>query len=295
MQTFLQALKVLASVILSVLASLCIYFLIKNIYLRGVHAPFLLQGFCLSIFILSLIWVKIRKTLLMLLVATLALSIYTAYQIKHYQLKIKQSWFVFHYADWEISSEDGQIHVSNPLGAIIKTNGPYLTCNFSIEKYQDYFDFAPQLCVAYDLFSRITLHYGQQGKKGERIRNIQINRFALNEKTLLGEIYTRQATRYTFIEHLGIFSLENVDIANEKEFQNNQSRVLETLTYDSSGTLTQITESSLLNLLHRNVYAVYNTEGQITQIPTKNASFSFPSKINTKEIKEFKFQKNLSK
>ncbi len=124
-------------------------------------------------------------------------------------------------------------------------------------------------------------------------REMQWNFFQVERKSLLGETLHRGALRVTYkISETWWrkkYQVEEIYQAFEKEINPGKSRVVETFLRDGKGRLKNFTESSLPNLSPEDLFATYNADGFLVDVPAVvEKSFVFPAKIDVSLLKHFR-------
>lgn len=268
---------------------------IYNRYYRGISTPFLIPA--LGLILVSLFfWVKRKWAYIFLMFATV---LYTGFFLKHlFWQNAQPSFWVYNYRDWALNTQTGKIRLTGPLGNNSPVSGAYVSCNFSFGGWRSFLNFQPILCTAFDPQLRIKMFLHDQSTDAGQLREIQINQFRVDRKSLLGEPLDRSALRMAFIQKKGRlspkFTLKAIYQVFERELSEQQTRIVETFARDAQGRLKSFTESPLLKFSNRDVFAVYNSQGYLVHIPRmKEKSFSFPAKIDIRSYQDYHLPKIL--
>jgi hypothetical protein len=124
------------------------------------------------------------------------------------------------------------------------------------------------------------------------VREVQVNSFQVDRKSLLGEPLDRSALRMAFeaVEKgwRPKYRLRSVYQVFEREIQPGITKIVETFSRDSRGRLKSFTESPLLKFSPQDIYALYDGDGALVEIPrSKEKNFSFPASIDVARHKEW--------
>jgi len=260
-----------------------------NRYFRQIASPFLAPG--LGLLILSLFFLVKRRR------AYFALSLLTlSYVAASLTLGL---WGDFRrptvaqcYREWAFDTATGRLRLQIPLGRSAPNQGAYIACSFSLRGWWDYLDDQPNLCTAFDERLRVVMFLNDQDVDNGVLREFQINQFGLQSKSLLGEPLDRGALRIALLREPGRFRpefrLKAIYQVYERELEEGQTRVIESFTRDGQGNLKSFTESSALNLTDKDLYAVYNAQGVLTEIPRLNTrTFVFPARIDVSGLVKY--------
>jgi hypothetical protein len=198
----------------------------------------------------------------------------------------------YYYKDWKFNTKTGRIKLIHPLGFYPPAAGAYVTCSFALKSWLDYFDNQPILCTAFDDQLRILMFLNDHDTDEGTLREFQLNSFKVERKSLLGDPLDRSALRIAFIPlRNGLwpqFKIKKIYEVFEKEVEPGRTRVIESFSRKPSGALESLTESSLLNLTFKDLYAVYDQNGILVKIPRMNGrSFIFPAKIEVSRLAQY--------
>ncbi len=267
----------------------CLGIDVYNRYYREVSSPFLAPG--LGFFILSLFFLVQRRWAYFLLsfltLAYIAASLTLGLWGDFRRTAVPQC-----YRQWAFDTVKGRLRLKEPVGKSAPAGGAYITCSFAIRSWWDYLDNQPNLCTAFDENLRVTMFLNDQDTDGGILREFQVNQFALQTKSLLGEPLDRGALRLAFLREekkfRPNFQLKAMYQVYEREITPGHSRVIESFSRDGSGKLKSFTESSALNVTAKDVFAVYNSQGLLTEIPRlATKSFAFPGRIDVSKIEKY--------
>jgi hypothetical protein len=254
-----------------------------NRYYRGVHTPFLLPA--IGLLLLSGFFVVRRRWMYIGLGVVTAIFTALFIQIQLW-VSYQRPSLVYNYRGWEMDSTTGRIHLASPIGPYAPASGGYVTCNFALNDWLQYLDNQPLLCTAFDEQLRLLMYLNDNDTDQGLLREFQLNQFKVDRKSLLGEPLDRMATRIAFIRNKkGVWPRYRIKAfyqVYEREIGTGQTRVIESFSRDAQGRLKSFTESSLLNLTSKDVFAVYNDQGLLKEIPQMGKrSFAFPAKVDT--------------
>jgi len=277
-------------------AMLGLFFEGYNRYYRGVATPFLYPS--IGLIVVSLFfWAKGRWTYLILIGLTGA---YLFFFSRHYLwLKPDAQSNVYYYKNWIMNTKDGQIHLKDPLGKHPPEKGPYISCSFSFDGWKSYLNFQPSLCTAFDNNLRLKMYLHDQITDEGMLREFHLNLYVVDRKSLLGEPLDRAALRVAFsLKNQGInpqYKVKAIYQVYEREITPGRTKVVESFSRDPNGRLKQFTESPLLKFSNSDVYAVYDSQGLLVEIPRmKGKSFSFPAQIDVKEYRVYPLPEKIS-
>jgi hypothetical protein len=260
-----------------------------NRYFRELNSPFLAPG--LGFVILSLFFLVQRRWAYFLL-SFLTLTYIAASLTLGLWGDFRRSAVPQCYREWFFDTVTGKLKLRQPLGKSAPPSGAYVTCSFSMRTWWDYLDNQPNLCTAFDENLRVTMFLNDQDTDSGILREFQINQFALQAKSLLGEPLDRGALRLAYLREERKFrpnyQLKAMYQVYEREIAPGLSRVIESFSRDGTGHLKSFTESSALNITSKDVFAVYNGQGLLTEIPRlATKSFVFPAQIDIKRIERY--------
>lgn len=193
---------------------------------------------------------------------------------------------------WAFNTVTGRIQLEKPLGKSAPAQGAYITCSFAMRTWWDYLDNQPNLCTAFDENLRVTMFLNDQDTDGGILREFQINQFSLQSKSQLGEPLDRGALRLALMREDKKFrpkyQLKLMYQVYEREITPGHSRVIESFSRDGNGKLKSFTESSAINVTSKDVFAVYNAQGLLTEIPRlATKSFVFPARIDISRFERY--------
>ena len=260
-----------------------------NRYYRELSSPFLAPG--LGFVLLSLFFLVQRRVAYFLLsfltLAYIAASLTLGLWGDFRRPAVPQC-----YRQWAFDSRNGRLQLKEPLGKSAPADGAYITCSFTMRSWWDYLDDQPNLCTAFAQDLRVTMFLNDQDTDGGILREFQINQFSLQTKSLLGEPLDRGALRLAYLKEEKKFrpnyQLKAMYQVYEREITPGQSRVIESFSRDGTGKLKSFTESSALNLTSKDVFAVYNAQGLLVEIPRlATKSFVFPARIDVNKIDRY--------
>lgn len=254
-----------------------------NRHYRGVSTPFLLPA--LGLILLSLFFLIRKRWMYFVLVALTAIFTAVFLQVLFWQPYRRPSW-VYNYRNWAMQTATGRLKLSHPLGPYSPASGAYISCNFSLIEWWQYLNTQPLLCTAFDAQLRLQMYLNDNETDQGLLREFQLNQFKVDRKSLLGEPLDRMATRIAFIRKAkgwwAPFKIKAIYQVYEREVSEGHTRVIESFSRDPQGRLKSFTESSLLNLTSKDVFAMYNGQGLLTEIPQMGGrSFAFPAKVDT--------------
>jgi len=262
---------------------------IYNRFYRGMQTPFLYLGIALLCF--SLFFLVRRKR--WMIPVGVAVVFYLAF------LGIHQPWQgmdntnqVYYYRHWSLNSADGRIHLTDPFGYYPPNSGSYITCNFNIKGWLGYLDNQPSLCSAFDAQLRLSMFLNDHETDEGILREFQWNTFKVGRNSLLGEPLDRSALRVAFLEDrssfLKKFQVKEIYEVYERQVQTEQSRIIESFSRKGDGKLKSFTESSLINLTPKDVFALYNSQGLLKEMPKLGKkSFAFPAHIDISSVADY--------
>ncbi|MFO1462816.1 MAG: hypothetical protein U1F66_03500 [bacterium] len=260
-----------------------------NQYFREISSPFLAPG--LGFLLLSLFFlIKHRKAYFVLSVLTLT---YVAASLTlGLWGDFRRGSVVQCYRQWSFDTKTGRLLLKMPLGRAAPTSGAYVTCSFTLRSWWDYLDNQPNLCTGFDEGLRVLMFLNDQEVDSGVLREFQINQFQLQGKSLLGEPLDRGALRLALLRAGGrlrpTFQVKAIYQVYERVLGEGQSRVIESFTRDGQGNLKSFTESSALNLTTKDIYAVYNQQGILSEIPRLNTrTFAFPARIDVAPVLKY--------
>ncbi|HEX5033637.1 MAG TPA: hypothetical protein VFW62_04090, partial [bacterium] len=261
-----------------------------NRYYRQLSSPFLAPG--LGLFLLSLFFLVQRRWAYFLLsfltlvyiAASLTLGLWGDFR----RSAVPQC-----YREWAFNSVNGKVKLRQPVGKSAPAGGAYITCSFAMRSWWDYLDDQPNLCTAFAEDLRVTMFLNDQDTDNGILREFQINQFGLKTKSLLGEPLDRGALRLAYLREEKRFrpgyELKAMYQVYEREITPGHSRVIESFSRDGSGRLKSFTESSALNVTSKDVFAVYNSQGLLTEIPRlASQTFVFPARIDITRVERYK-------
>ena len=267
----------------------CLSVEVYNRYFREISSPFLAPG--LGLLVLSLFFlVKKRRAYFLLSLLTLsyvAASLTMGLWGDFTRNSVAQS-----YRQWAFDTVTGRLQLKLPLGRSAPNQGAYISCSFTLKTWWDYLDDQPNLCTAFDDGLRVIMFLNDQDIDGGVLREFQINQFGLQLKSLLGEQLDRGALRIALLrsekKFRPNFVLKAIYQVYERELADGQTRVIESFSRDGTGQLKSFTESSALNLTDKDLYAVYNDQGILTEIPRLNTrTFVFPARIDVSGVAKY--------
>ncbi|HKX11549.1 MAG TPA: hypothetical protein VJP40_00245 [bacterium] len=267
----------------------CLAVDVYNRYYRQIGSPFLAPG--LGFFILSLFFLVQRRWAYFLLSfftlvyigASLTLGLWGDFR----HAAVPQC-----YRQWSFDTVKGRIRLQEPLGRSAPPGGAYITCSFALRTWWDFVDNQPNLCTAFAEDLRVTMFLNDQDTDGGILREFQVNQFSLQTKSLLGETLDRGALRLAFLREekkfRPNFELRAMYQVYEREITPGHSRVIESFSRDGQGKLKSFTESSALNITSKDIFAVYNSQGLLTEIPRlATKSFVFPARIDVSKVERY--------
>ncbi len=262
---------------------------VYNRYYRGVASP--LPCISYGLILISLFFL-IRKRLAYFILTTLTFFYLVVFFVLGLWKGLDPRSAVYYYRNWWLNTRDGRIHLQEPLGNYPPATGPYITCSFTLRSWRDYLDNQPVLCTAFDKQLRMKMFLIDHDTESGILREFQMNEFRVERKSLLGDPLDRAAIRIAFIgTDKGLwpkYRIREIYQVFEKTIEGGQSRVIESISRNPQGRLKSFTESSLLNLTDKDVYAVYNAQGLLTEIPRLlGKTFVFPGKIDVGPILDY--------
>jgi hypothetical protein len=268
---------------------LCLGIEIYNQYFRNIASPFLAPG--LGLVLLSLFFlVQHRKAYLVL--SLLTLTYIAASLTLGLWGDFSRPSAVQCYRRWKFNTQTGRIRLEQPLGRMAPSSGSYISCSFEMKSWRDYLDNQPNLCTGFSEDLRVAMYLNDHDTDNGILRELQLNQFQLQGKSLLGEPLDRGALRVAFIkssERLWpVYRCKAIYQVFEREVSPGQSRIIESFTRDGNGALKSFTESSALNLTAKELYAVYNAQGVLAEIPRLiGQSFVFPAKVDVGRVLKY--------
>lgn len=270
-------------VVFNLLAALGFAIEIYNRHYRGASTPFvwpavgfvLLSGF----FVVRQRWLYIVLGALTVIFTAVLIQIMLWTDYRHPSL-------VYNFRHWKLETATGRIQLTDPIGPYPPVGGAYISCNFALTNWLQYLETQPLLCTAFDEQLRLLMYLNDNDTEHGVLREFQLNQFIVDRKSLLGEPLDRMATRIAFIRSReGLWPQHRIKALYqvfEREISPGQTRVIESFSRDATGKLKSFTESSLLNLTSKDIFAVYNDQGLLTEIPPMGKrSFAFPAKVDT--------------
>jgi len=260
-----------------------------NQYFREISSPFLAPG--LGFLLLSLFFL-IKRGKAYFILSLLTLSYVAASLTLGLWGDFQRSAVVQCYRLWSFDTLRGRLQLRQPLGRAAPSSGAYVTCSFTLKTWWDYLDDQPNLCTAFDADLRVRMFLNDQDVDSGILREFQINQFQVLGKSLLGEPIDRGALRLALLRAPGRlrpnFQVRAIYQVYERVLEEGQSRVIESFTRYGDGTLKNFTESSALNLTAKDLYAVYNQQGVLSEIPRLNTrTFVFPAKIDVAPVLKY--------
>lgn len=261
-----------------------------NQHFREISSPFLAPG--LGLLLLSLFFlIKKRKAyfiLSLLTFAFVAASLNLGLWGDFRRASVAEC-----YREWAFDTQTGRIRLKFPLGRAAPSQGAYITCSFTMKTWWDYLDNQPNLCTAFDPNLRVLMFLNDQDVDSGVLREFQINQFSLQAKSLLGEPLDRGALRIALLKSpkkfRPSFQVKAIYQVFEREISEGQSRVIESFTRDGQGNLKSFTESSALNMTSKDIFAVYNQQGILSEIPRLNTrSFVFPARVDVSGVLKYR-------
>ncbi len=260
-----------------------------NRYYRNLSTPFLLPS--LGLFLVSgFFWIR-RKNLYLLWI--LVNLIFLGFLIQSLILTTESNLpLVRYYESWEVKTESGLIRLHKPAGNYPPRQGAYVSCHFPLQSLRDYWNLQPNLCSGFDESQRVEFFIDDQVSSGENLREIQINYFYAERKSLLGEPLDRWALRLAYLpekNHFGIrFKLKSIYQVYEREIENGKTKIVESFSRNGRGQLKSFTESPKTKFSDGDIYALYGPEGELVEIPQKEGrQFSFPAKVDIRDYKNY--------
>ncbi|HCU24713.1 MAG TPA: hypothetical protein DF383_06830 [Deltaproteobacteria bacterium] len=273
----------------ALLGLLCLGVEAWNRYFRQASSPFLAPalGFLVlcPFFLIRKRWAYIALSLLALayVAASLTLGLWGDFQ----RASVVQC-----YRDWSFSTTQGRLRLSKPLGRNAPAAGAYISCNFALKSWWDYLDSQPNLCTAFDAELHVIMFLNDQEADGGILREFQINQYGLQGKSLLGEPLDRGALRIALNKTADRlwpkYKIKAIYQVYEQAISPGQTRVIESFARGPKGDLKSFTESSALNLDSKDLFAVYNSQGILTEFPrVPSRSFVFPAKIEVERVLKY--------
>lgn len=266
-----------------------------NRYYRGLASPLL--WISIGFLMLGSLFL-VRKRLLLWLMVLLTLFYLSAFLVLGlWKLKPYPS-VVHYYRTWWLHTPTGRLHLEQPLGYYPPASGAYVSCHFPFAGWKDLVRFQPTLCTGFDERLRLTMFLNDHETETGWLREFQTNNFLIQRKTLLGDPIDRGALRIAFVGEgkplRPVFQIREMYEVFEKETEDGQSRILESISRDGRGRLKTLTESSLPNLTDRDLFAVYNSQGLLTKIPRiSGKNVVFPGKIDVTPILEYRLPERI--
>lgn len=270
-------------------ACIGLFFEFYNHFYRGVSTPFLFPSIGL-ILISVFFWVK-KRWLYFALVGVTAAYLIFFFQFAIWKKSSPPS-LIFNYESWELNTATGQIKLKIPIGTFPPSSGSYISCHFSLKSWTDYLNMQPILCTAFDDQLRLKMFLNDHETDEGLLREVHVNQFRVDRKSLMGEPLDRSALRIAFSPlDKGIrkkFKVKAIYQVYEREISPGKTHIVESFSRDSKGNLKSFTESPLLKFANKDVYAVYDHRGILVEIPRmKSRTFSFPAKIDINLYKNF--------
>jgi hypothetical protein len=251
-------------------------------HFRGIGTPFLYPAF--GMILLSLFFWARRRWVYFLLLAVTPVFLFFFFSNTLW-LESSPTSVVYYYRDWSLNTQTGLLKLRRPMGPHPPTSGAYISCNFTFKNWSDFLKTQPSLCTAFDdqLRLKMTLNDGE-GSSGP-IREFQLNYFSIERKSLLGEPLDRGALRIAFVPRQKgwrpKYKVQEIYQVFERELTPGKNKIVESFSWDASGSLVSFTESPILKFTGHDVYALYGPDGGLVEIPHRgNRSYSFPAKID---------------
>lgn len=264
-----------------------------NRYHRGTSTPFLYPS--LGLILVSLFfWAKKRWVYFLLIGLTVS---YLFFLFRHtLWIESRPISVVYYYSDWALNTTTGRIHLKNPLGSHPPPSGAYISCSFSLRGWKSYLNFQPTLCTAFDSKLRLLMFLHDHMTDEGPLREVHINQYHVDRKSLLGEPLDRSALRVAFAlkenSWQPSYQIKAIYQVFEREVSPGKTKIVESFSRNNQGKLKSFTESPLLKFTTRDVYAVYNSGGILVEIPRmRGRSFSFPAKIDIESYRQYNLPK----
>lgn len=266
-----------------------IYFHLFNLYFRGVHSPFLYPA--LGLLLLScFFWIKKRWVYFLLMgITAVYLGVFFGF------LLLRESppgSVVYYYRNWLLNTQTGLLTLKKPVGPQAPPEGSYISCNFNLKEWKNYFETQPVLCTAFDPQLRLQMFLNDHDTAEGTVREVQINFFRVERKSLLGEPLDRSAIRIAF-DLVGKnlqpkYRLRTVYQVYEREIRPGLNKIVESFSRDYRGRLRSFTESPFSKFSDQDVYALYDADGVLVEIPRSKAkNYSFPALIDIGHYREY--------
>ncbi|MCP5468708.1 MAG: hypothetical protein H7A32_05520 [Deltaproteobacteria bacterium] len=257
---------------------------VYNLYFRGMSTPFL--WISVTLFLLSMFfWIRQTWLYVFLLLFLGAFLFYYLQFIAADSLAPKSS--VYYYQRGYLNTQNGRLVLKKPLGKYPPQEGPYLACYFRIFEWKQYLNLQPRMCTGFDKSLRVNFSLNDQLAPEGRIREIQINDYHIERKSLLGEKLDRGALQLSYLSTeekiWRNFRLQSTYEAYEREYQKNRFRVVESISRDAQGKIKRITESPLEVYSRPDQFANYGPNGKLKNAPKNQLKpFVFPKQIELK-------------
>ncbi len=266
-----------------------------NRYHRNLSTPFLLPS--IGLFLVSgFFWIRRKNLYLLWLLINLA---FLGFLVQNLLLTTESPFpLVRYYKSWEVKTDSGLIKLHIPLGNYPPNQGAYISCHFPLKSLKDYWNFQPNLCSGFDEKQRLEFFLNDQSSSGENLREIQVNYFDADRKSLLGEPLDRWAMRLAYLPHRnGLqmrFRLKSIYQVYEREIENGKSKIVESFSRNGQGQLKSFTESPKTKFTDSDIYALYGPEGELVEIPQKEGrQFSFPAKVDIRDYQNYQLPLSL--
>lgn len=266
-----------------------------NRYYRALSTPFLAFS---MIFLLVSFFFSVKKQAAFLFL-TLGTVVYILVFLSLGLWRISPRGVTVYYQSATFNSMTGRLSLARRYGLYPPPQGAYLSCHFEIKNWKSYLDSQPDLCSGFDESLRLIFSLHDQSTPSGEQREMQWNSFQVERKSLLGETLNRAALRVTYQVKAGWFrkkyQAEEIYQAFEKEINSDQNRVAETFLRDGQGRLKNFTESSLPNLSSEDLFATYNAEGILVDVPAiVEKSFVFPAKIDVSLLRRYPLPRKIN-